>query len=403
MCLYQRLIPNPRYKPNKKNGGVIPAIIDDRILTVPIPCGKCMVCMKKRAREWQVRLQQDIRDHSQAQFVTLTFSNQSYKNLYETVQNNYKQQPEDKWNVYYIDNDIAKLAVRRFLERWRKKYGKSVRHWLVTELGHKNTEHIHLHGIIYTSNWQDIRNIWGYGYVWDGYNKNGRRENYVSDRTINYMTKYVHKIDKQHQLYKSIILCTAGIGAGYTKTNQAKLNRFNFEKTNETYRTESGHKIAIPKYWKTKIYSDRERELLWIDKLNLDHQYINGEKIYKHEGEKNYLTLLKYHQKRNTELGYGDYKTNYKRAIYEKETRILKQQAKIHNASGGVLTQDIGLKRDVILENTSSVKTTSGITNNKSTGLNNLYKVTDNIRHQRSNYIINGIEKQRKEFPERFK
>ena len=43
-----------------------------------------------------------------------------------------------------IEDGIATLAVRRFLERWRKKYKKSVKHWFVTELGGKFTERIHL-------------------------------------------------------------------------------------------------------------------------------------------------------------------------------------------------------------------------------------------------------------------
>ena len=32
-----------------------------------------------------------------------------------------------------------------------KNKQKSVRHWLITELGHNGTENIHLHGIIWTN------------------------------------------------------------------------------------------------------------------------------------------------------------------------------------------------------------------------------------------------------------
>ena len=42
MCLYPRLIKNPKYKPNKKNGGRVPPILDSRVLAVPIGCGKCL-------------------------------------------------------------------------------------------------------------------------------------------------------------------------------------------------------------------------------------------------------------------------------------------------------------------------------------------------------------------------
>ena len=94
-----------------------------------------------------------------------------------------------------IENEIASLAVRRFLERWRKKYKKSVKHWLITELGHNGTERIHIHGIIFTDNVEDIRDLWKYGYIWIG--------DYVNEKTINYIVKYCNKLDIDHKGYIS--------------------------------------------------------------------------------------------------------------------------------------------------------------------------------------------------------
>ena len=48
MCLYPKLIQNPKYKKNKKNGGNVPTPQDDRVLLVPIGCGKCFECMKQK-------------------------------------------------------------------------------------------------------------------------------------------------------------------------------------------------------------------------------------------------------------------------------------------------------------------------------------------------------------------
>ena len=42
MCLYPKLIKNKKYIANKKNGGVIPAVFDNRVLLVPVKCNKCM-------------------------------------------------------------------------------------------------------------------------------------------------------------------------------------------------------------------------------------------------------------------------------------------------------------------------------------------------------------------------
>ena len=61
MCLYPRLIENRKYKRNKKNGWSVPPINDQRVRYVPVGCGKCMECRKQKAREWQVRLQEDLK------------------------------------------------------------------------------------------------------------------------------------------------------------------------------------------------------------------------------------------------------------------------------------------------------------------------------------------------------
>ena len=156
MCLYPKLIMNKKYIPNKKNGGNAPMPQDIRTLYVPVSCGKCIECMKQKKRAWQIRMLEEIKTDKTGIFVTLTFSNEKLKELGKDV---------IKTNDEYIyNNQIATLAVRRFLERWRKKYKKSVKHFLITELGHQNTERIHLHGIIFTKHKEDIEIIWSYGY-----------------------------------------------------------------------------------------------------------------------------------------------------------------------------------------------------------------------------------------------
>ena len=119
MCLYPKLIANPKYRANKKNGGTIPAVFDNRVLQVPIGCGNCIECRKKKKREWQIRLYEECEENKNGIFVTLTFSNESIRELGKEIKN---------LDGYERDNAIATLAVRRFLERWRKKHKKSVRH-----------------------------------------------------------------------------------------------------------------------------------------------------------------------------------------------------------------------------------------------------------------------------------
>jgi len=323
MCLYPKLIRNKKYTSNKKNGGVIPAVSDIRVLTVAVGCGKCMECMKQKAREWQVRLLEEVRNNKTGKFVTMTFSNESIKELTEEIKG---------LEGYNLDNQIATLAVRRFLERYRKKYKKSIRHWLVTELGHNGTENIHLHGILFTdTDLKEIEKIWKYGFMWKGYeDRSGQTTNYVGEKTVNYITKYINKVDEKHKEYKSKVLCSPGIGSAYMERPDSKLHTFKNKETIETYRTRSGHKMALPKYYRNKIYSDEEREKLWLNLLDKEERWVCGEKIDISKNDKDYMKALYWHRARNKQLGYGDDSKNWNQKLYENTRRKLLQKQRIN-------------------------------------------------------------------------
>lgn len=303
MCLYPRIIKNKKYTETKKNGGKIPPVFDKRVLYVPIACGQCIECMKAKAREWQIRMSEEIRTNKNGQFVTLTFNEESLEDLRKETETG-------------DENEIATLAVRRFLERWRKKYKKSVRHWLVTELGHNGTERIHLHGIIFTDKKEEIERIWQYGWVYIG--------QFVNERTVNYIIKYIHKMDSDHKEYKPKVLCSKGIGSNYINRIDSKNNKYRGKNTEETYKFRNGLKSKIPIYYRNKIYSEEEREKLWIFKLNEETRYVMGEKIRirTYEDLEIYSKTLAYYQKINKKLGYKDNK-KWDAKKYKKDRRNL--------------------------------------------------------------------------------
>lgn len=346
MCLYPKLIKNKKYIANKKNGGNVPTVQDPRTLLVPVGCGKCMECARQNQRAWQVRLQEEIKTDENGKFLTFTFSNKALKQLKEDVKwekvkvktGSYTMKNGKKRNIYEtvevkqkkdlkgynLDNAIAKRAVRLFLERWRAENKTSVKHWLVTELGTQNTERIHLHGILFTNeNKETIEKIWKYGKIWVG--------NYVNERTINYIVKYISKADEKHKTYKPVILTSSGIGKGYILRKDAKNNQYKGEHTKEYYRTKSGHKINLPIYYRNHIYNEEEKEKLWIYKLDKEERWVDGIKIDISKGEKIYYSRLKETQKLNTMLGYGDDKIDWKKRKYEEQRRNLKKMVELYN------------------------------------------------------------------------
>ena len=79
MCLYPKLIPNKRYLPTKKNGGVPPVCPDERLRYVTAACGDCYECRKQKQRQWVVRMSEENRQTPNAYFLTLTIDDKSYK------------------------------------------------------------------------------------------------------------------------------------------------------------------------------------------------------------------------------------------------------------------------------------------------------------------------------------
>lgn len=337
MCLYSTLGPNLKFTANKKNGGIIPPIIDTRTRMVAYQCGRCMECRAKKARDWTARLMADIKEHKNGKFVTLTFSNESLLEISE-------MKPTKSWKGlanlkgYDRDNAIAKRAVALFRERWRKEFKTSIRHWFVTELGHKGTENIHIHGIVWTDqSFEDIKRIWKYGFIWP-YQKKDYLKNYVSEKTINYCTKYVTKNDLDHPNYTPRILTSPGMGKYYITSNDSRRNKYAGIATIETYKTRQGFELPLPTYWRNKIYTEEEREQLWIQKINKEVTWVNGIEIDLKRNFKAYEEALRIARIQNKELKYKSnrklpdeiereelkrnqlYNSRISKALYDRET-----------------------------------------------------------------------------------
>lgn len=284
MCLYTKWILNPKYLPSKKNNYSPPICKDERTRYIPAMCGNCIECRKARAREWKIRLMEEIKHDRSGKFVTLTFSEESLKEL-------------EKVTGTKEANKVATVAVRRFLERWRKKYKKSVKHWLITELGHKGSERVHLHGIIFSEcTKEEIEERWGYGRIDVGYS--------MGDRCINYVMKYVTKNDEDHKGFIGKILLSKGIGKGYINSHNASKNKYRDDGTNETYRYNNGCKTKLPMYYRNKIYTDEEKEKLWIEKIEKGEVYIMGQKI-KANNEKEINEAIKHARRVGLKMGYA--------------------------------------------------------------------------------------------------
>lgn len=285
MCLYTKYIENPKYLPNKKNGYNPPKLKDLRLKYVPARCGKCIECRKEKQREWLVRLSEELKKDNRCYFVTLTFNEESFEYIRNKL--GIKASPNDEEN-----NTIATEAVKMYLDliRWHNKK-KYIRHWLITERG-EDFGRIHLHGLMWGS--KELIKKWKFGYMYIG--------QYVNNVTLKYVTKYMLKIPEKHPNFVGKIMCSKGIGKGYEQSENARYwNKFRGKDTKETYKLESGREIELPQYYKNKIYTEEQKEELWIAKQERGYRYICGEKVNT-EDIKTWDNLTRYYQERAKKL-----------------------------------------------------------------------------------------------------
>lgn len=320
MCIYNRVMRNPKYQKNKKNGGVVPPLPLDGtgkqvrgVLQVPIGCGKCMECTKKKRNEWSVRLHEELRTNkTKAYMVSLTFSTEELRRLSIGLIT----------KGYELDNNIAYKAVDNWANNWKKEFGKVAKRWFITEIGGGRYEHMHIHGIIWTDKGEEaIRRKWKYGYAHIG--------EYVNERTVSYIIKYVVSIDQKHQEYKPIIMASKGIGLKYVDDTTKWIHRYQGSETVETYRTKSGHKLPLPMIYRNGLWTEAEREMLWMLKLGKDERYVRGQKVDTSKGLEEYIRVRDEARRVNRQLKYeGGFKKDEDKE-YEKKLRERKLEERL--------------------------------------------------------------------------
>lgn len=308
---------NKKYMPNKQNHGHVPIPIDGRALTVTTDCGNCEECRKKLQNKYYQRLSNELKINT-GKLATFTFTDESIRYIYS------KLIKIEKRTQIPDSNEILSYAHKKFSDRYKKKYKIRPRGFYISELGSskikkrkdgstvKGTERIHIHAILlFDKPNEEIQKLWKYGNVDFG--------TYCNEQTINYVLKYVTKIDEEHLGYKPIIRASSNLGKNYLKTWNAQQNRYKTEgETNTTYKNPSGNRTGLNTTFKRTLYTDAQREDIWMKNLDKGVRYINGiEYPYKTENNKeNFNKALEYQRKKNINKGYGDRSNKYKKQFY---------------------------------------------------------------------------------------
>lgn len=206
---------------------------------LPLPCGKCPPCKARRVDAWVFRLMQEEKRSTSAKFVTLTY---------------------DTTNVPITKNGFMTLEkedFQLFMKRLRKTEPNKLKYYVAGEYGGQTTRP-HYHAIIFNvESDENIQKAWGKGSLHIGQ---------VTNDSVAYTMKYIDKPPNQKILLHSrddrkpeFSLMSKNLGDNYLddpqilKYHQADLSR--------NYLTlEGGHKIALPRYYRERIWTDDQRQ-----------------------------------------------------------------------------------------------------------------------------------------------
>lgn len=299
MCINQKIIVNRHYIKAVKSlpgcSNLLPSQLNDKAqdifkhapdLFIPVDCGRCLPCQKKRSNYWRQRLVDEFtylvkRDPDlkyRVYFVTLTIAPQYYKR----------------------DLTFAYSLIKHFRERYRKRYGRSLRYWITSEYGEKRGR-LHFHGIFFNPicDASQLMSLWQYGRC-DmsvvGYSPKNLEHD--PEKGIIYVTKYITKnVDKWFINWsdRSRIWCSPGLGLEYCLDPAAR--QFHDHHNDPLFfRVTNRFPVALPRYYLSKLFSPLDNYKRSLSSMSRFHQlppppYVVGK--HKFDDLVSYMSFLR--------------------------------------------------------------------------------------------------------------
>lgn len=210
---------------------------------VPVPCGRCPPCKLRRVNSWVFRLLEEDKVSLSSHFITLTY---------------------DTRYVPISENGFMTLQKKDFqdyMKRLRKLCPDStLKYYACGEYGSKNRRP-HYHAIVF--NCPDAE-LFARAWTIDGNQLGTVHVGTVTGDSVAYTMKYIDKPShgRQHardDRQSEFPLMSKGLGSSYLSKavidyHLADISRLHVTKP-------GGHLIALPKYYRTKIYSDAQLKL----------------------------------------------------------------------------------------------------------------------------------------------
>lgn len=244
-----------------------------------VPCGKCAACLQKKQRDWIFRLKQELRYFPYAFFLTLTYNSDTVPFVVTEVSK----------GCIYGTNTFDKSDVQKFLKRFRKKLKNvPLRYFIVSEYGGES-HRPHYHGVLFFDRFIDYHYLykaidasWSLGFTC---------LRLVTASHLAYVCKYTYSpelldgVQFRKKPYRTFLLASKrnssgfGIGSGFVTEARCRY----YKATLDTSVVDNGHRVAMPRYYRTKFFDADERAII-LEKY-LDEEYKNVLKFYEEIGK----------------------------------------------------------------------------------------------------------------------
>lgn len=208
---------------------------------VRVGCGRCILCLKRRASEWSMRMKHELSTSGKGLFVTLTYNdicapyklaNDIDEIILPKVINSFGEE---------VINVLVKKDIQLFNKRLRRR-GYKYKYYITGEYGSK-TKRPHYHAILFglgvdKNVIKDIREIWNKGMVHIGG---------VETKSIEYVAKYLVSSDRRDKYPKGhepFSLMSKGIGLEFAEKNRDVMSSGKM--------IVKGKRVSIPRYYTKK-------------------------------------------------------------------------------------------------------------------------------------------------------
>lgn len=226
-----------------------------------LPCGKCEACRNNDSLCWRIRLKEEFYNSENAYFVTLTYDDSKLN--FEQCFNN--------GNFVGFFPTVNKKDIQKFFKRFRKHFEnyykeKQIKfsYFLVSEYG-PTSYRPHYHAILFNlpvlspidevqiaKITKEVQEIWSNGFI---------RIDKCNEQRIGYCTKYMScETVIPTYLPKPFRMISKGIGKCYLNNH----NRIIWHRKDlNNYYPDGNRKFKLPRYYKDKIFSDDEKEMIY--------------------------------------------------------------------------------------------------------------------------------------------